>query len=148
MLSSLRCICGALPVAGPSRLSLALPTTFTRALRFEQPRVRRRVMRTRPRRTPSYAPEQPLFRITQLRSAKSLHPHVKRIVDALGLKRGRTTHKPVLPKWAGAILKIKELVHVENVTGADMSREMSERAARAQREKGYVVLGRANEVAL
>lgn len=152
---SLRCLCGS-PVAGPSRLafaspttlSRALPTTFSRGLRFEQPAGRRKPVRVRALRPASYSPDQPLFRITQLRSAKSLHPHVQRVIDALGLKRGRTTHKPAVPKWAGAILKVKELLHVENVTGADFTREMRERSGRAQREKGYEVLGRANEVAL
>lgn len=56
------------------------------------------------------------FRITLHRSAIGLPQRTRDVLAALGLhKRGRTVFHPVHPQFAGMIMKVKELVKVEEV---------------------------------
>lgn len=65
----------------------------------------------------------PYFRITLLRSPIGLPKKVSGVLKALGLpRRMRTVFHPVSPQVAGQIMRVKELVHVEEVEEA-MTRE-------------------------
>ncbi|WFD01071.1 hypothetical protein MYAM1_003832 [Malassezia yamatoensis] len=56
------------------------------------------------------------FRVTLRRSAIGLPKHTGRILEGLGLhKRLQSVYQPQNPAVAGAVLAVKELVHVENV---------------------------------
>lgn len=56
------------------------------------------------------------FRITLHRSAIGLPHRTHKVLTALGLhKRGKTVFHPVHPQFAGMIMKVKELVQVEEV---------------------------------
>ena len=56
------------------------------------------------------------FRVTLRRSAIGLPEHTGRVLESLGLrKRLQSVYQPQNAGIAGAILAVKELVHVENV---------------------------------
>lgn len=56
------------------------------------------------------------FRITLHRSAIGLPERTRGVLAALGLrKRTQTVFHPVHPQFAGMIMKVKELVRVEEV---------------------------------
>lgn len=56
------------------------------------------------------------FRVTLRRSAIGLPKHAGRVLESLGLhKRLQSVYHRQSPDAAGAILAVKELVHVENV---------------------------------
>jgi large subunit ribosomal protein L30 len=60
--------------------------------------------------------EMPFFRITLLRSGIGLPMKTRGVLTALGLrKRMATVFQPVTPDVAGMIMKVKELVDVEEV---------------------------------
>jgi large subunit ribosomal protein L30 len=59
------------------------------------------------------------FRITLHRSAIGLPERTRGVLSALGLhKRCRVVFKPVTPQFAGMIMKVKELVKVQEVDRA------------------------------
>ncbi|PWN94227.1 hypothetical protein FA10DRAFT_225521 [Acaromyces ingoldii] len=72
------------------------------------------------------------YRITLRRSAIGLPEKTTKILKALGLrKRLQSVYRPQRGDMAGAILAVKELVHVENVRRLDGGLE---EAAKAQAE--------------
>ena len=64
------------------------------------------------------------FRITLHRSAIGLPQRTHGVLAALGLrKRNQTVFHPVSPQFAGMIMKVKELVRVDEVDRADEALE-------------------------
>lgn len=56
------------------------------------------------------------FKITLHRSSIGMPHRTCKVLTALGLhKRGKTVYHPVHPQFAGMIMKVKELVRVEEV---------------------------------
>lgn len=77
------------------------------------------------------------FRITLHRSAIGLPERTRGVLAALGLRRRmQTVFHPVEPQFAGMILKVKELVRVEEV-----ERRLSKGEVRAGRtpDRGFYV---------
>jgi ribosomal protein L30 len=75
------------------------------------------------------------FRITLLRSAIGLPERTRGVLASLGLRRRtQTVFHPVEPQFAGMILKVKELVRVEEVPAALSKGEV--KAARTP-DKGF-----------
>lgn len=69
------------------------------------------------------------FRITLHRSSIGMPERTRAVLAALGLhKRGRTVYHPVHPQFAGMVMRVKELVRVEEVSHRPTAAEM--RAAR------------------
>ncbi|ORY60105.1 uncharacterized protein BCR38DRAFT_350581 [Pseudomassariella vexata] len=69
----------------------------------------------------------PFFRITLHRSAIGLPERTRGVLAALGLrKRTQTVFHPVSPQFAGMIMKVKELVRVDEVEKALTPSEMRE----------------------
>jgi large subunit ribosomal protein L30 len=67
------------------------------------------------------------FRVTLHRSAIGLPERTRGVLAALGLrKRTQTVFHPVSPQFAGMIMKVKELVKVEEVDRALTPQEMRE----------------------
>ncbi|GAB00015.1 uncharacterized protein L969DRAFT_53712 [Mixia osmundae IAM 14324] len=70
------------------------------------------------------AAQEPMFKVTLTRSPIGLPERTKLSLKTLGLKkRMQTVYKPHRPEFAGMILKVKELVTVENVTAKDVPRK-------------------------
>lgn len=70
------------------------------------------------------------FRITLHRSAIGLPERTRGVLAALGLRRrSQTVFHPVHPQFAGMIMKVKELVRVEEV-----DRPLSKREVKAERQ--------------
>lgn len=70
------------------------------------------------------------FRITLHRSAIGLPERTRGVLAALGLRRrAQTVFRPVEPRCAGMILRVKELVRV-----AEVSRRRSANALRHERK--------------
>ncbi|EIN03974.1 hypothetical protein PUNSTDRAFT_93411 [Punctularia strigosozonata HHB-11173 SS5] len=81
------------------------------------------------------------FRITLRRSAISLPDKIQDTVAALGLRRRhQTVYHPHSPETAGKILKIKELVEVENVPASAVKDAREQRLER-KASRGYTVEG-------
>lgn len=77
------------------------------------------------------------FRITLHRSQIGMPHRTCKVLAALGLhKRGKTVFHPVHPQFAGMIMKVKELVRVEEVPAALTPREIR---AERQPDPGYWV---------
>ncbi|KAM6536921.1 ATP citrate lyase subunit 1 [Fusarium falciforme] len=77
------------------------------------------------------------FRITLHRSAIGLPERTRGVLAALGLRRRmQTVFHPVHPQFAGMILKVKELVRVQEV-----DRPMSKQELKATRtpDKGFYI---------
>ncbi|KAH8706510.1 hypothetical protein BGZ61DRAFT_531691 [Ilyonectria robusta] len=77
------------------------------------------------------------FRITLHRSAIGLPERTRGVLAALGLRRRmQTVFHPVHPQFAGMILKVKELVRVQEV-----DRALSKQEVKAERtpDKGFYV---------
>jgi large subunit ribosomal protein L30 len=77
----------------------------------------------------SYRPSMPptFFRITLLRSGIGLPLKINGALKALGLtKRMRTVYVPVSRDTAGMIMKVKELVDVQEVTEEKSKRQLKE----------------------
>ncbi|CVK87921.1 putative ribosomal protein L30 [Fusarium proliferatum ET1] len=82
-------------------------------------------------------PTMSFFRITLHRSAIGLPERTRGVLAALGLRRRmQTVFHPVHPQFAGMILKVKELVRVEEVDRALSKREV--KAARTPDPGFYV----------
>jgi len=81
------------------------------------------------------------FRITLLRSAIGLPARSRGTLDALGLRRRmRTVYQPVTPHIAGMIMRVKELVDVEEV---DMKYSKEEMREARRPDPGFYVESRA-----
>ncbi|PSR75292.1 ribosomal protein L30 [Coniella lustricola] len=77
------------------------------------------------------------FRIHLHRSQIGMPQRTRDVLAALGLhKRGKTVYHPVHPQFAGMIMKVKELVKVDEVAYRPTPREI--RAAR-QPDPGFWV---------
>ncbi|CAM1504020.1 Fc.00g016110.m01.CDS01 [Cosmosporella sp. VM-42] len=77
------------------------------------------------------------FRITLHRSAIGLPERTRGVLAALGLRRRmQTVFHPVHPQFAGMILKVKELVRVQEV-----DKPLSKQQVKAERtpDKGYFI---------
>jgi large subunit ribosomal protein L30 len=65
------------------------------------------------------------FRITLHRSSIGMPERTRGVLAALGLRRrAQTVFHPVSPQFAGMILKVKELVRVEEVDTALSPRQL------------------------
>jgi large subunit ribosomal protein L30 len=81
------------------------------------------------------------FKITLRRSAISLGDKIKGTLKALGIhRRFQTVYFPHSPEVAGKILKIKELVEVENVPRHLVLTKQEQRHQR-KAPRGYKVVG-------
>ena len=81
------------------------------------------------------------FKITLRRSAISLGDKIKGTLKALGIhRRFQTVYFPHSPEVAGKILKIKELVEVENVPRHLVLTKQEQRQQR-KAPRGYRVVG-------
>lgn len=93
--------------------------------------------------TTTTTPSPPLthFKITLRRSPISLGDSIKGTLEALGIhKRNQTVYHKHTPDIAGKILKVKELVEVENVPG-DAVRNKWEQRQERKAVRGYKVVG-------
>lgn len=81
------------------------------------------------------------FKITLRRSAISLGDKIKGTLKALGIhRRFQTVYFPHSPEVAGKILKVKELVEVENVPRHLVLTKQEQRQQR-KAPRGYKVVG-------
>ncbi|KAJ1300069.1 hypothetical protein OPQ81_002551 [Rhizoctonia solani] len=84
------------------------------------------------------------FRITLRRSAIGLPKSSKRTLEALGIhRRGATVFQKHSPEAAGKILRVKELVEVENVPAGEVKTKQEMRQER-KAVRGYSVVERWN----
>ncbi|EQB55042.1 ribosomal protein L30 [Colletotrichum gloeosporioides Cg-14] len=75
----------------------------------------------------SHAIAMSFFRITLHRSAIGLPKNTRGVLEALGLhRRSQTVFHPVKPEFAGMIMKVKELVKVDEVDRPLSKFEMKE----------------------
>ena len=87
------------------------------------------------------APPNTHFKITLRRSALSLGDRIKGTLKALGIhRRFQTVYFPHSPEVAGKILKVKELVEVENVPRHLVFTKMEQRQQRKS-PRGYKIVG-------
>ncbi|KDN45255.1 hypothetical protein K437DRAFT_268516 [Tilletiaria anomala UBC 951] len=97
--------------------------------------------------TTAFAHQQPQptthYRITLRRSAIGLPEKTSRVLESLGLrKRLQSIYRPQRPEIAGSILKVKELLHVDNVRRIDLAPEdalLPDEEARWVDAKGEVI---------
>jgi large subunit ribosomal protein L30 len=88
-----------------------------------------------------FAAARSLATATLTRSGISLSKKVQRTLLALGFhKRFQTVYFPHSPEVAGKILRIKELVHVENVSQDMVMTKKQQRQAR-KAIRGYKIVG-------
>jgi large subunit ribosomal protein L30 len=81
------------------------------------------------------------FKITLRRSAISLGDKIKGTLKALGIhRRFQTVYFPHSPEVAGKILKVKELVEVENVPRRLVLTKQEQRQQRKS-PRGYKIVG-------
>ncbi|KAI0956508.1 hypothetical protein AcV7_006893 [Taiwanofungus camphoratus] len=81
------------------------------------------------------------FRITLRRSAISLPSNIKGTLVSLGIhRRMQTVYHPHSPETAGKILKVKELVQVDNVPASAVRTKTEQRRER-RALRGYSVVG-------
>ena len=84
---------------------------------------------------PQYGPEKKYFQITLMRGLIGLPKSTRKVVHTLGLtKRHQIVWKPISSSIAGMILKIKELVSVDCVSGIPPKKKVAD---------GYVKIGNA-----
>ncbi|KAB5592133.1 hypothetical protein CTheo_4398 [Ceratobasidium theobromae] len=84
------------------------------------------------------------FRITLRRSAIGLPKSSKRTLEALGIhRRGATVFQAHSPQAAGKILRVKELVEVENIPASAVKTKAEMRQER-KAVRGYQVVRRWN----
>ncbi|KDN45319.1 hypothetical protein RSAG8_04906, partial [Rhizoctonia solani AG-8 WAC10335] len=82
------------------------------------------------------------FRITLRRSAIGLPKASQRTLEALGIhRRGATVFQKHSPEAAGKILRVKELVGVENVPASEVKTKQEMRQER-KAVRGYSVVQR------
>ncbi|KAF5679085.1 ribosomal L30 [Fusarium circinatum] len=110
---------------------------FLRLLRFQLQAICDPALHFLPRINHYKPPTMSFFRITLHRSAIGLPERTRGVLAALGLRRRmQTVFHPVHPQFAGMILKVKELVRVEEVDRALSKREV--KAARTPDPGFYV----------
>ena len=81
------------------------------------------------------------YKITLRRSAISLPESFKATLVSLGIhRRMQTVYHPHTPECAGKILKVKELVEVENVPASAVRTKTEQRQER-KASRGYEVVG-------
>ncbi|KAG7099736.1 hypothetical protein E1B28_001551 [Marasmius oreades] len=81
------------------------------------------------------------FKITLRRSAISLGDKIKGTLESLGIhRRMQTVYHRHSPETAGKILRVKELVEVENVTEA-LVRTKQQQTLERRAKRGYKVVG-------
>jgi len=81
------------------------------------------------------------YKITLRRSAIALPEPFKATLVSLGIhRRMQTVYHPHTPECAGKILKVKELVEVENVPASAVRTKTEQRQER-KASKGYKVVG-------
>ncbi|RSL52655.1 hypothetical protein CEP51_015022 [Fusarium floridanum] len=100
-----------------------------------EPHLRKPPLRNLPQRQEEFTMS--YFRITLHRSAIGLPERTRGVLAALGLRRRmQTVFHPVHPQFAGMILKVKELVRVQEV-----DRKMSKHELKATRtpDKGFYI---------
>ncbi|KAJ3778285.1 hypothetical protein FB446DRAFT_632287 [Lentinula raphanica] len=91
--------------------------------------------------TPNPNPNTTHYKITLQRSAISLGSRIKDTLTSLGIhRRFQTVYHRHGPEAAGKILKVKELVHVENVEEA-MVKSKEEMRSERRAKRGYVRVG-------
>jgi large subunit ribosomal protein L30 len=82
------------------------------------------------------------YRITLRRSAIGLPKQYRATLESLGIhRRMQTVYHPHRPEFAGKILRVKELVTVENVPASQVRTKTEQRRERRP-PKGYVVVER------
>ncbi|KAF9223239.1 hypothetical protein BS17DRAFT_129925 [Gyrodon lividus] len=102
--------------------------------------------KTLPRSFSTASPQSPAepathFKITLRRSAIALGERKKETLTALGLhRRMQTVYHAHTPEAAGKILKVKELVEVENVPACAV-RSQSEQRWERRAPRGYSIAG-------
>ncbi|GAB5593653.1 hypothetical protein Unana1_08553 [Umbelopsis nana] len=80
------------------------------------------------------------FKISLKRSTIGLAPEYRAAAKTLGLHRShQTVYRPANPTNAGLILKLKELVKVENVASVPSKQEIK---AAAKAPRGYQVISK------
>jgi large subunit ribosomal protein L30 len=88
---------------------------------------------------PSLSTPNTHYKITLRRSAISLGAKIKGTLASLGIhRRNQTVYYPHSPEVAGKILKVKELVEVENVP-TELVRTKQEQRKERQPPRGYEV---------
>ncbi|KAF9930909.1 39S ribosomal protein L33, mitochondrial [Linnemannia zychae] len=89
---------------------------------------------------PKAAATEGYYKVTQTRSLIGVPKSTIKVLKSLGLGRriGRPVFQPHEPSAAGKILKVKELVKVENMTGP----MPAEGYQRTRATKGYKVVGK------
>ena len=81
------------------------------------------------------------YKITLRRSAIALPESFKATLVSLGIhRRMQTVYHPHTPECAGKILKVKELVEVENVPASAVRTKTEQRVER-KASRGYKVIG-------
>ncbi|KAF8526221.1 hypothetical protein BU17DRAFT_33243, partial [Hysterangium stoloniferum] len=81
------------------------------------------------------------FKITLYRSAIALPKRYKATLVALGIhRRMQTVYHPHTPDIAGKILRVKELVHVENVPESSVRTKTEQRRERRP-QPGFKIIG-------
>ncbi|CAE6429190.1 unnamed protein product [Rhizoctonia solani] len=94
--------------------------------------------------TPTQSAAPSHFRITLRRSAIGLPKSSKRTLEALGIhRRGATVFQKHSPEAAGKVLRVKELVEVENVPESEVKSKQEMRQNR-KAVRGYSVVQRWN----
>lgn len=87
------------------------------------------------------------YRITLRRSAISLPANIKATLEALGIhRRLQTVYHRHNPETAGKILRVKELVEVQNVPASAVRTKLEQRRER-RAPRGYQVVGSALQLA-
>ncbi|KZS91990.1 hypothetical protein SISNIDRAFT_512735 [Sistotremastrum niveocremeum HHB9708] len=82
------------------------------------------------------------YRITLRRSAIALDARMKGTLLSLGIhRRMQTVYHPHSPEFAGKILRVKELVEVENVPASKVRTKIEQKQER-KAKRGYQVVGR------
>ncbi|XP_006460386.1 hypothetical protein AGABI2DRAFT_192113 [Agaricus bisporus var. bisporus H97] len=111
------------------RRAVLAPNAYTRSLTTAPPSA-------------TSAPSPPThFKITLRRSAISLGDRFKATLEALGIhKRNQTVYQKHSSDIAGKILRVKELVEVENVPASAVRNKWEQRQER-KAVRGYKVVG-------
>lgn len=126
-----------------SLLTLQPSSKMSAALRTQGPSTIRRLASTTTSKKLKPPPTEPNthFRITLRRSAISLPANIKATLEALGIhRRLQTVYHRHNPETAGKILRVKELVEVQNVPASAVRTKLEQRKER-QAPRGYQVVG-------
>ncbi|KAF7731682.1 hypothetical protein EC973_008853 [Apophysomyces ossiformis] len=124
---------------GPVRMGCGVPLFMTR--RLNQPKRSPAPFHTTPKTlihlATSTASAAKYFKVTLTRSTIGLSKDYRAAAKTLGLHRlHQTTYQPISPSSAGLILKLKELVKVENVDSIPTKEELKA----AKPDRGFKVV--------